>query len=91
MPNLKHFYFNLIQKTILPFPDELFNGYVWKQMLEFYVPYLSKFEFCISIVKTYPELDLDIVINSFEHFIGKYSNWNMVIDRWQYNGEDQSK
>jgi len=91
MPNLKQFYFNFIHKTISPFPDELLDGYVWKQMLEVYVPYLSKFEFHMSIVKKYPKLDLDIVIKSFEYFVGKYSNWNMIIDRWQYNVENQSR
>jgi hypothetical protein len=75
MPNLIRFNFILgIGKRELPFPGELLDGDVWKQMLEDYVPCLSKFEFHMAIVKKYPKLDLDIVVNSFECFVGKYSN-----------------
>jgi hypothetical protein len=85
MPNLIHFYFKLaIRKAAWPFPGELLDGYVWQQMLELYVPCLSKFEFHISIMKRYPKLDLDIIVNSFEYFVRKYSNWHMIIDRWKY-------
>jgi len=28
----------------------------------------------MAIVKKYPKLDLDIIVNSFECFVGKYSN-----------------
>jgi len=85
MPNLMHLYFHLtIRKTTWPFPGELLDGYVWQQMLERYVSCLSKFEFHMSIVKRYPKLDLDIIVNSFEYFVRKYSNWHMIIDRWKY-------
>ncbi|CAF4688792.1 unnamed protein product [Rotaria sp. Silwood1] len=88
MPNLIHFNFNLmIPSAIWPFPHELLNGYVWQQMLEFYIPCLSKFEFHMSIIKRYPKLDLDFVVHSFEYFSQKYPNWNMIIDRWRlYRG-----
>jgi len=85
MPNLIHFYFHLtIRKALWPFPGELLNGYVWQQMLESYVPYLSKFEFNMSILKRRPKLDLDSIVNSFEYFVTKYNNWHIIINRWKY-------
>jgi hypothetical protein len=39
----------------------------------------------MTIVKRYPRLDLDIVINSFDYFVKKYFNWHIVIDRWRYH------
>ncbi|CAF1490087.1 unnamed protein product, partial [Adineta steineri] len=38
-----------------------------------------------TIAKRRPKVDLDVVINSFNYFVTKYSNWNMIIDRWMYN------
>ncbi|CAF4712434.1 unnamed protein product, partial [Rotaria sp. Silwood2] len=29
-------------------------------------------------------LNLDIVVNSFEYFVKKYFNWNIIIDRWEF-------
>ncbi|CAF3431311.1 unnamed protein product [Rotaria sp. Silwood2] len=29
-------------------------------------------------------LNLDIVVNSFEYFVKKYFNWNIIIDRWKF-------
>ncbi|CAF0734606.1 unnamed protein product [Adineta steineri] len=90
MPNLKHFYFHLrIQYPHWIFPDELFNGYVWKQVLELYVPYLSKFEFHMEVIRALPKLALDFIVNSFNYFVGKYSNWHMIIDQWMYDYEHQ--
>jgi len=91
MPNLKHFYFYLLVRSAeWPFPRELLNGYVWQQMLELHLPCLSKFEFHMSIIKTFPVLNLNIIVNSFKYFVEKYSNWHMIIDRWtldcQYQG-----
>ncbi|CAF3896837.1 unnamed protein product, partial [Rotaria sp. Silwood1] len=82
MPNLRYFFFTFgpyISKHF--FPIELLDGYVWQEILELYVPYLSKFEFHMSIWKCYPPTDLDIVIDSFKHFVRKYSNWHMIIDQ----------
>ncbi len=89
VPNLTHFYFTLVtrsRKWLVP--DELLNGYVWQQMLDRSVPRLSKFEFLMSIQRAYASFDIDMIINSFEMFVTKYSNWNMVIDRWKLNGID---
>jgi len=92
MPNLRHFYFLLsIHTTAWPFPDELLDGDVWKQILELYVPCLSKFEFHMSIVKGIPRLNLKIIVNSFEYFVKKYSNWHMIIDRWELTFQMESK
>ncbi len=45
MPNLIHFSFHLaIQKATWPYPGELLNGFISKDIFEVYVPYLSKFE-----------------------------------------------
>ena len=86
MPNLIRFNFTLsILNREWPFPGELLDGLVWKEIFELYVPSLSKFEFHMSILKKYPKLDLDIIVNSFECFVGKYSNWQMVINRWKLN------
>ncbi|CAF1363796.1 unnamed protein product [Rotaria sordida] len=83
MPNLIHFHFVLATRSAnWPFPHELLDGCVWQQILEYNVPCLSKFEFHMSIMKRYPKLNLDNVVNSFEYFSKKYSNWNMIIDRW---------
>ncbi|CAF3864820.1 unnamed protein product [Rotaria sp. Silwood1] len=79
LPYLSKFEFHIAE---WPFPGELLDGYVWQQMLELHLPYLSKFEFHMSIVKIFPILDLDIIVNSFEYFVRKYSNWHMIIDRW---------
>ena len=85
VPNLIHFYFLFgIRSMHWPFPDELLNGYVWQEILDRYVPHLSKFEFDMSIKKTYPSIGLDMIVNSFEVFVRKYSNWNMIIDHWKF-------
>ncbi|CAF1021062.1 unnamed protein product [Rotaria sordida] len=85
MPNLKHFYFQLlVQKSSWSFTNEYLNGYVWQQMFELYLQYLSKFEFHMTVTKRIPKLDLDFVIKSFNYFVQKYSNWDMIIDRWIY-------
>ncbi|CAM4760894.1 unnamed protein product [Rotaria magnacalcarata] len=86
MPNLIRFHFNLaIRKAEWTFPGELLDGHVWKQMLELHVPYLSEFDFHMAIFKKIPELDLDIIVNSFECIVETYSDWHMIIDRWRYN------
>ncbi|CAF1326824.1 unnamed protein product [Rotaria sordida] len=83
MPNLIRFKFlHGTQRVPLPVVDNLVNGYAWQQMLETYVPFLSKFDFFISILKKYRKLDLDMVVNSFQHFVEKYPKWQMIIDRW---------
>lgn len=83
MPNLRYFHFLLLMKTAAwPFPDDLLDGHVWKQMFELYVPCLSKFEFHMAIVKGILNLKLKTIVNSFKHFVKKYSNWHMIIDRW---------
>jgi len=92
MPNLMHFYFLLtIRRMTWSFPGELLDGDVWKQMLEVHVPYLSKFEFHMSIEKGRPKLDLDIIVNSFEYFVTKYSNWHMIINRWKFDRNIRGK
>ncbi|CAF4031151.1 unnamed protein product, partial [Rotaria sordida] len=86
MPNLKYFIFILgPHKSRRLFPSELIDGHVWQQMLELSVPYLSKFEFHMSVCNNSPPIDLDIVIDSFEYFVRKYPNWHMVIDQWKLN------
>ncbi|CAF1264568.1 unnamed protein product [Adineta steineri] len=83
MHNLKCFIFmfgSYKSKHFLPM--DLFDGYVWQELLELYVPYLSKFEFHMSIRKHHPSMDLDMVVNSFKYFVMKYSNWHMIIDQW---------
>ncbi len=85
MPNLIRFYLTIgIPTANWPFPGELLDGYVWLQLLERHLPCLFKFEFHISILKRYPKLDLDIIVNSFECLVRKYSNWHMIIDRWKH-------
>ena|SRR5271163_1261339 len=65
MPNLNRFNFSLAGRMAgLPYYRELFNGYVWQQILE---------------------------RNSFQYFVRKYPNWNMVIDRWRLVGETPGK
>jgi hypothetical protein len=92
VPNLIHFYFTLGVRTAnWPFPDELLNGYVWQEMIDRYVPHLLKFEFFITIKKAYQNVDLDMIINSFENFVRKYSNWNMIIGYWTYHKEMAGK
>jgi hypothetical protein len=83
MPNLIRFkFFYAMQTVAWPFVDDLVNGSAWQQMLEIYVPFLSQFDFHISIGKSYPKLDLDMVVNSFQYFVKKYPKWQMIIDRW---------
>ncbi|CAF3327992.1 unnamed protein product [Rotaria sp. Silwood2] len=85
MPNLIHFYFTMdIPVATWSYPGELFDGYVWQEMLESCVPRLSKFEFHMSIAKTNSILDLDIIVNSFAYFVKKYPNWNIIIQRWNF-------
>ncbi|CAF1019950.1 unnamed protein product [Adineta steineri] len=85
MPNLKQFYFFLlILRPSFPFTNQYLDGHVWQQILENNVSYLSKFEFHMTVTKRRPKVDLDIFINSFSYFVTKYSNWNMVVDRWMY-------
>jgi hypothetical protein len=92
MPNLMNFYFHLLVKeSTWPFPGGLFDGHVWQDMLECHVPHLSKFEFHMTILKKYPRLNLDIVVKSFEYFVKKYPNWNIIIDRWKYCFQPRGK
>lgn len=78
LPNLKYFYFTFgIRNVSWPFPDELVNGYVWQEMTDCYVPHLLKFEFFMTIRTVYQSLDLDMIVNSFESSVKKYSKWNM--------------
>ena len=67
-----------------PVPDELLNGYVWQEMIDRYVPHLLKFEFLMAIDTAHQNLDLDMIVNSFDNFVRKYSNWNMIISYWKY-------
>ncbi|CAF1359543.1 unnamed protein product [Rotaria sordida] len=84
MPNLIRFKFlHGTRKIALPVVDDLVNGYAWQQLLEMHVPFLSKFDFHISSVKSYPKLDIDMVVNSFQYFVKKYPKWQMIIDRWE--------
>ncbi|CAF4138937.1 unnamed protein product, partial [Rotaria sordida] len=84
MPNLIRFKFlHGTRKIALPVVDDLVNGYAWQQLLEMHVPFLSKFDFHISFVKSYPKLDIDMVVNSFQYFVKKYPKWQMIIDRWE--------
>jgi hypothetical protein len=91
MPNLKQFYFTLNYPAMWPFPGELLDGDVWKQIFEHYLPCLSKFEFHVAFSKRYPKLDLDIVVNSFNYFVKKYFNWHMIIDRWRLESQRPGK
>ncbi|CAF1089055.1 unnamed protein product [Rotaria sordida] len=92
MPNLKHFYFHLIvQTSSWPFTNQYLDGYVWQQIFENNLSYLSKFEFHMTVTKRIPKLDLDFVINSFNYFVEKYSNWHMIIDRWIYGSRLQDE
>ncbi|CAF3859509.1 unnamed protein product [Rotaria sp. Silwood1] len=51
-PNLIHFHFVLETRSAnWPFSHNLLNGSVWQQILEYYVPHLTKFEFLMSIVR----------------------------------------
>ncbi|CAF3350580.1 unnamed protein product [Rotaria sp. Silwood1] len=91
MPNLKHFYFYLlVQTSSWPFTNQYLDGFVWQQILE-NLSYLSKFEFHMTVTKRKPRLDLDFVINSFNYFVKKYSNWNMIIDSWLYGSHLQDE
>ncbi|CAF4166119.1 unnamed protein product [Rotaria sp. Silwood2] len=59
MPNLSRFYFTLASRmTAFSYYRELLNGFVWQQLLKRYVSCLSKFEFHISILKTFSSLNL---------------------------------
>ncbi|CAF3168625.1 unnamed protein product [Rotaria sp. Silwood2] len=92
MPNLIHFKFYHEARTVQwENAQDLVNGYKWQNMFEIHVPFLSKFDFHMSIQKYNPKLDLDMIINSFEYFLKKYPEWQMIIDRWKtyaiYPGE----
>ncbi|CAF1478661.1 unnamed protein product, partial [Rotaria sordida] len=88
MPNLNRFNFLLATRMkTLHYYRKLFNGYVWEQIVKHYVPCLSNFEFHMSIWKSYSKLNLDFIVNSFQYFVRKYSNWNMIIDRWNLVSE----
>ncbi|CAF2104816.1 unnamed protein product [Rotaria magnacalcarata] len=92
MPNLKHFYFYLfVQTSSWSFTNQYLDGYIWQQILENNLSHLSKFEFHMTVTKRIPKLDLDFVINSFNYFVKKYSNWNMIIDRWIYGSRLQDE
>ncbi|CAF2765967.1 unnamed protein product [Rotaria sp. Silwood2] len=84
MPNLIHFKFYHEARTVQwENAQDLVNGYKWQNMFEIHVPFLSKFDFHMSIQKYNPKLDLDMIINSFEYFLKKYPEWQMIIDRWK--------
>ncbi|CAF4707106.1 unnamed protein product, partial [Rotaria socialis] len=89
LPNLLHFkLFHESPEVVWPSSYDLVNGYTWQYMFEMHVPFLSKFDFHISILKEHPKLDLDVVVNSFQYFVQKYPEWQMVIDRWGPDAEN---
>jgi hypothetical protein len=89
MPNLINFKFLHETRTIdLAFINHLIDGYTWQHIFEMHLPFLSKFDFHMLIVKSYPKLDLDKVINSFEYFVKKYPEWKMIIDRWESDAKE---
>jgi hypothetical protein len=52
MPNLIHFKFlHATRRVASQTAQDLVNGYTWQQMFEMHVPFLSKFDFHISIVR----------------------------------------
>ncbi|CAF1271041.1 unnamed protein product [Rotaria magnacalcarata] len=54
IPNLKYFLFTLgPYRSQKLFSVELLDGYVWQEMLELYVSYLSKLEFHMSVRKCF--------------------------------------
>ena len=87
MPNLIHFKFlHGIRSVASSFINDLVNGYTWQHLFEMHLPFLSKYDFHILIKNKYTKLNLDMVINSFEYFVKKYPEWQMIIDRWaSYN------
>ncbi|CAF4243176.1 unnamed protein product, partial [Adineta steineri] len=92
MPNLIHFKFlHGIRAIVLSFIDDLVNGYTWQHMFQMYVPFLSKFDFFILIENKYTKLNLNIAINSFEYFVKKYPEWQMIIDRWSSHDTSSRK
>jgi len=92
MPNLRYFYFTLSTiNSNYGLPGEWVDGSVWKQMLERYVPCLSKFEFDILIETHTTSLSLPTIVNSFVCCTRKYSNWHMIIDRWKSNTQVNGK
>ena len=83
MPNLKHFYFHLDGKTITEkYSPELLDGYMWNQMLNDYLPNLSRFEFYMIIKKAFPLLNLDDIVASFIPIARQYPGWQMIVDQW---------
>ncbi|CAF4381212.1 unnamed protein product [Rotaria magnacalcarata] len=76
LPNLLHFKFlHESQEVVWPSAYDLVNVYAWQYMFEMHAPFLSKFDFHISIVKEQPKLHFDVVINSFQYFAQKYPEW----------------
>jgi hypothetical protein len=92
MPNLIHFKFHHGTRAV-PWrsAQDLVNGYTWQHMFEMHVPFLSKFDFHMSILNCETHLDLDMVVNSFQYFVKNYPEWQMIIDRWSWANEYQGK
>ncbi|CAF3662259.1 unnamed protein product, partial [Rotaria socialis] len=82
IPSENNNFFHESPEVVWPSSYDLVNGYTWQYMFEMHVPFLSKFDFHISILKEHPKLDLDVVVNSFQYFVQKYPEWQMIIDRW---------
>ncbi|CAF1217550.1 unnamed protein product [Rotaria sordida] len=92
MPNLIHFkFYHGTRKVQWQNAQDLINGHKWQNMFEIHVPFLSKFDFHMSIMKYNPKCDLDMIINSFEYFVKKNPEWQLIVDRWEnydiYPGE----
>ena len=83
MPNLKRFNLFLgVRMRELQCYRQLFNGYMWENVVKRYAPCLSTFEFQMSVLKSFSNLELDYIVNSFQYFVKNYPNWNMFIHRW---------
>ncbi|CAF1473092.1 unnamed protein product [Rotaria sp. Silwood1] len=90
MPNLMHFYFRIvIQKITLPFSGGLLYAHKWQTMLEYNAPHLSKFEFDITTYTMYHSNEAFTIDTSFEYFVKKCVNWNIIIDRWIFNNQSR--
>ncbi|CAF1125976.1 unnamed protein product [Rotaria sordida] len=84
MPNLIHFkFYHGTRKVQWQNAQDLINGHKWQNMFEIHVPFLSKFDFHMSIMKYNPKFDLDMIINSFEYFVKKNPEWQLIVDRWE--------
>jgi hypothetical protein len=59
------------------------QGEFWKEFLSHHLPCLCEFDLFVSVLYSVRgRIHLDHIINSFEYFLIRFKDWNIIVSRW---------